>query len=243
MSLLLIFSDWLSLLFRISLFPLRNTVDWWEIYSKMFTSSPMALHWPQVLAVMATFVKWPIVSESQWIAAVHINYLYIIVSNRSIIPVHFQKKVYQFLRHAFKHWGMDKTFRIVCIWVCCVCACAWVFVCACAYVSMYTCMLFPSRCLKYGWHIFNHGDILIPVPQQTCHVLLLLPIGHHWITSGMQFLVAFLLRFLLFLLPGKISFMITCYSIPTCSCSFFLDHFNLISLIIMTSPWCSEWPR
>ncbi len=32
---------------------------------------------------------------------------------RSIIPVYFQKKVYQFLRHAFKHWGMDRAFRIV----------------------------------------------------------------------------------------------------------------------------------
>ena len=49
---------------------------------------------------------------------------------RSIIPVYFQKKVYQFLRHTFKHWGMDRTFRIVCGIVCvCVCVCVCVHMC------------------------------------------------------------------------------------------------------------------
>ena len=53
---------------------------------------------------------------------------------RSIIPAYFQKKVYQFLRHTFKHWGMDRTFRIVrgilcvCVHVCVVCMHGWIYV-------------------------------------------------------------------------------------------------------------------
>ena len=31
----------------------------------------------------------------------------------SVLSVYLQKKVYQFLRHAFKHWPFDETFKYV----------------------------------------------------------------------------------------------------------------------------------
>ena len=62
----------------------------------------------------------------------------LLVLNRSIVPVYFQKKVYQFLRHAFKHWSMDKTFRIVCVY--CVCLYTYVCVCMCMCTCVYVCV-------------------------------------------------------------------------------------------------------
>ena len=65
----------------------------------------------------------------------------LLVLNRSIVPVYFQKKVYQFLRHAFKHWSMDKTFRIVCVY----CVCLYTYVCVCVHVCVRVCVCVRVR--------------------------------------------------------------------------------------------------
>ena len=95
----------------------------------------------------------------------------LLVLNRSIVPVYFQKKVYQFLRHAFKHWSMDKTFRIVCVYCVClytyVCVCVYMCVCTCVYVCVHVCVR-EYMCVGACAHAPVCGDLCACVSVYVC---------------------------------------------------------------------------